>query len=71
MTDLAEGRASVTQDILSHMFSMTNEVGKHLNEMEIENNILAPLIGSHDTTSVACSFIVKFLAEYPEIYEKV
>ncbi|KAI4380229.1 hypothetical protein MLD38_006444 [Melastoma candidum] len=69
--DLAEGRASATQDILSHMLLATDEDGKHMKEMDIADKILGLLIGGHDTASAACTFIVKYLAELPEIYERV
>ncbi|KAL2458179.1 Cytochrome [Forsythia ovata] len=70
-TDLAEGKASPTQDILSHMLLTSDENGKFMTELDIADKILGLLIGGHDTASSACTFIVKFLAELPEIYEGV
>ncbi|XP_059283420.1 beta-amyrin 28-monooxygenase [Lycium ferocissimum] len=69
--DLAEGKASVTQDILSHMLMTSDENGKFMHELDIADKILGLLIGGHDTASSACSFIVKYLAELPEIYDGV
>ncbi|XVE78712.1 hypothetical protein DITRI_Ditri14bG0000500 [Diplodiscus trichospermus] len=69
--DLAEGKASPTQDILSHMLLTSNENGQFMNEMDIADKILGLLIGGHDTASAACTFIVKYLAELPHMYEKV
>ena len=76
--DLAEGKASPNQDILSHMLlrydedgQYMNEDGQYMNEAEIADKILALLLGGHESTSVACTFIVKFLAELPPIYEGV
>nr|AZS32333.1 CYP716 family cytochrome P450 monooxygenase [Lagerstroemia speciosa] len=69
--DLAEGKATATQDILSHMLLATDEDGKHMNEMDIADKILGLLIGGHDTASAACTFIVKYLAELPHIYDEV
>ncbi|KAK4483729.1 hypothetical protein RD792_010931 [Penstemon davidsonii] len=69
--DLGEGKASATQDILSHMLLTSDENGKFMNELDIADKILGLLIGGHDTASSACTFIVKFLAELPEIYEGV
>ncbi|KAJ6408025.1 hypothetical protein OIU84_011351 [Salix udensis] len=37
----------------------------------IADKILALLLGGHESTSVACAFIVRFLAELPPIYEGV
>ncbi|XP_058228076.1 beta-amyrin 28-monooxygenase-like [Rhododendron vialii] len=69
--DLAEGKASPTQDILSHMLSTSDENGKFMHEADIADKILGLLIGGHDTASSSCASIVKFLAELPEVYEGV
>ncbi|KAL0337175.1 UNVERIFIED_CONTAM: Beta-amyrin 28-monooxygenase [Sesamum calycinum] len=69
--DLAEGKASPTQDILSHMLLTSDENGKFMHELDIADKILGLLIGGHDTASSACTFIVKYLAELPEIYDGV
>ncbi|KAJ1438039.1 Cytochrome P450 [Sesbania bispinosa] len=69
--DLGEGNASPTQDILSHMLLTSNENGEFMNELDIADKILGLLIGGHDTASAACTFIVKYLAELPHIYDKV
>ncbi|GLT28631.1 hypothetical protein SLA2020_035490 [Shorea laevis] len=69
--DLAEGKASPTQDVLSHMLLTSEENGQFTNELEIADMILALLIGGHDTVSTVCTFIVKYLAELPHIYEGV
>ncbi|XP_016503232.1 beta-amyrin 28-monooxygenase-like [Nicotiana tabacum] len=69
--DLAEGKALPNQDILSHMLLTSDENGKFMHELDIADKILGLLIGGHDTASSACAFIVKYLAELPEIYEGV
>nr|AKJ26125.1 CYP11 [Gentiana rigescens] len=69
--DLADGKASPTQDILSHMMLTSDENGKYMHELDVADKILGLLIGGHDTASSACAFIIKFLAELPEIYEGV
>lgn len=69
--DLAENKASPTQDILSHMLLTSDENGKFMNEMDIADKIVGLLIGGHDTASAACTFIVKYLAELPQIYQNV
>ncbi|XP_060213676.1 beta-amyrin 28-monooxygenase [Lycium barbarum] len=69
--DLGEGKASATQDILSHMLLTCDENGKFMQELDIADKILGLLIGGHDTASSACTFIVKYLAELPEIYQGV
>ncbi|KAG6431598.1 hypothetical protein SASPL_109677 [Salvia splendens] len=69
--DLSDGLASPTQDILSHMLLTSDESGKFMHELDIADKILGLLIGGHDTASSACAFVVKYLAELPEIYEGV
>ncbi|KAB1212015.1 Beta-amyrin 28-oxidase [Morella rubra] len=70
-TDLADGKATPTQDILSHMLLTCDDNGQYMAELDIADKILGLLIGGHDTASAACTFIVKYLAELPDIYEKV
>ncbi|BAT83305.1 hypothetical protein VIGAN_04043400 [Vigna angularis var. angularis] len=70
--DLANGTASLNQDILSHMLSSCDENGQYLNDRFIVNKILGLLVGGHDTASSVCTFVVKYLAELPpNIYENV
>ncbi|XP_030931835.1 beta-amyrin 28-monooxygenase-like [Quercus robur] len=69
--DLAENKASPTQDILSHMLLASDENGQFMTEMDIADKILGLLIGGHDTASAAVTFVVKYLAELPEIYNEV
>ncbi|XVE91146.1 hypothetical protein DITRI_Ditri20bG0131200 [Diplodiscus trichospermus] len=70
-TDLAENKATPNQDILSHMLLATDEDGQYLNEMNVADRIVGLLIGGHDTGSAAITFIVKYLAELPTIYNEV
>lgn len=69
--DLGEGKASPSQDILSHMLLVTDEDGRHMKEMDIADKILGLLVGGHDTASSTLTFLVKYLAELPHIYQKV
>ncbi|XP_022134593.1 beta-amyrin 28-oxidase-like [Momordica charantia] len=62
--EMAEGKASGNQDILSHMLQLTNEE-------DASSKILGLLVGGHDTTVTACIFIVKFLASNPHVYQNV
>ncbi|KAF5742931.1 Cytochrome P450 [Tripterygium wilfordii] len=66
-----EGKVCSTQDILWHMLSTSDENGELMSELDIADKILGLLIGGHDTASAACTFIVKYLAELPHIYDQV
>ncbi|XP_061365894.1 beta-amyrin 28-monooxygenase-like [Gastrolobium bilobum] len=68
--DLAEGKASTTQDILSRMLMSCDENGQYIGEHNIADKILGLLIAGHDTASSACTSIVKYLAD-PNIYQRV
>ncbi|KAB2625946.1 beta-amyrin 28-oxidase [Pyrus ussuriensis x Pyrus communis] len=63
--DLAEGKASPTQDILCHMLILCDEHRSHLKEHDIADKILGQLIGGHDTASATSNFVVKYLADLP------
>ncbi|KAJ1421483.1 Cytochrome P450 [Sesbania bispinosa] len=70
--DLADGKASPTQDILSHMLLTCDENGQYMAEYDIADKILGLLIGGHDTASSACTLVAKYLAELPpHIYQLV
>ncbi|XP_023750273.1 beta-amyrin 28-monooxygenase [Lactuca sativa] len=70
-TDLKEGKASSSQDLLSHLLTSSDENGRFLTEMEIANNILLLLFAGHDTSTVSITLVMKSLGEYPDVYEKV
>ncbi|GMH11788.1 hypothetical protein Nepgr_013629 [Nepenthes gracilis] len=69
--DLAEKVTTQTQDILSHMLTVTDDQGYHMDDLDIADKILGLLIGGHDTTSIAITFVVFYLAELPHIYNMV
>jgi len=69
--DLAMKKATPIQHILSHMLSVVDENGKHLSDPDVADKILGLLIAGQDTLSAAMTFIVKYLAELPHIYDIV
>jgi cytochrome P450 family 26 subfamily A len=69
--DLAENKASPTQDILSHMLTTADDNGQCMKKIDIADKILGLLVGGHDTASAAITFIVKYLAELPHVYNKL
>ncbi|XP_010533078.1 PREDICTED: beta-amyrin 28-oxidase-like [Tarenaya hassleriana] len=64
--DPTVGKASSNQDFLSHMLSLSDA-----KEEDVADKILGLLIAGHDTASTVCTFIVKYLAELPHVYELV
>ncbi|CAA3029552.1 beta-amyrin 28-oxidase-like [Olea europaea subsp. europaea] len=69
--ELMEKKSMSIRDILSHMLTTTDENGKFMTDLDIADKIIGLLIGGHDTASVAITFIMKYLAELPEIYNGV
>lgn len=60
-----------SQDLLSHLLVTPDKNGKLLTEAEIINNILTLLFAGHDTSSSVITLLMKYLAEYPQVYQKV
>ena len=58
-------------DLLSHLLNTPDENGKYMSESVIVNNILMLLFAGHDTSSVAITIAMKWLAERPDIYDNV
>ena len=69
--ELAENKWTVAHDLLTHTLLASDEKGRALDEMVIAGNILGLLIASHDTTSSAITSVLKYLAEFPHVYNLV
>ena len=67
---LAKNLASPTQDVLSQMIAVPFDDG-FMPELEIDDKILAFLIGGQDTTTATITFAMKYLAEMPHLYNEV
>lgn len=62
---------SGTRDLLSHMLLASDENGNVKSEMEISTQVICLLLATHHTTSSVITFILKYLAEIPDVYHKV
>ncbi|KAL5747080.1 hypothetical protein ACOSQ2_024377 [Xanthoceras sorbifolium] len=69
--DLEENRASPTQDLLSHMLQETDENGQPMSELYIAEKIIGLVVAGHDGVSSVMTYVVKYLAEFPDVYNKV
>ncbi|KAL5705314.1 beta-amyrin 28-monooxygenase [Ranunculus cassubicifolius] len=69
--DLAIGKTSPIQDVLSHMLVTSDDSWKFMTDYDIADKIMALLLGGHDTASITLAFVVKYLAEHPHIYNEV
>ncbi|KAL8038195.1 hypothetical protein ABFS82_11G112300 [Erythranthe guttata] len=68
---LEEKTAVPSQDLLSHLLYYPDENGKFMSEEVIINNILMLLFAGHDTSSSALTMLIKYLAQHPQVYQKV
>ncbi|KAK3033852.1 hypothetical protein RJ639_034270 [Escallonia herrerae] len=69
--DLSEKRATPTQDILSQMLLLTDEDGQFAKEADIASSLVGFLHGGYGTVTAALTFIMKYLAEHPDVYDEV
>jgi cytochrome P450 family 26 subfamily A len=53
------------------MLTTADDNGQCMKEIDIADKILGLLVGGHDTASAAITFIVKYLAELPHVYNKL
>ncbi|MED6124137.1 hypothetical protein PIB30_056226 [Stylosanthes scabra] len=70
--DLEQKRlVSPSQDILSHLLVTPDSNGRFLTEIEIMDNILLLLFAGHDTSRSTLSSLMRYLAQFPHVYDKV
>ncbi|KAA8535875.1 hypothetical protein F0562_030878 [Nyssa sinensis] len=69
--EMMEKKLCPKHDILSHMLTTTDENGGSMTENDIADKIIGLLIGGHDTASAAITFVMKYLAELPDVYNEV
>nr|ABD60225.1 ent-kaurenoic acid 13-hydroxylase [Stevia rebaudiana]ACD93722.1 ent-kaurenoic acid 13-hydroxylase [Stevia rebaudiana] len=69
--ELKEGKASSSQDLLSHLLTSPDENGMFLTEEEIVDNILLLLFAGHDTSALSITLLMKTLGEHSDVYDKV
>ncbi|XWS24753.1 hypothetical protein CRYUN_Cryun27aG0010800 [Craigia yunnanensis] len=63
--ELLEKGKTVASDLVDSMLM------DGMTEIEIGNKIVGFFIASHDTTSTAITFIVSYLSDYPDVYNRV
>ncbi|KAK3206619.1 hypothetical protein Dsin_020665 [Dipteronia sinensis] len=69
--NLEEKTASPNQDLLSHMLQEIDENGQPMSDQHIAEKIIGLVVAGHDGVSSVMTSIVKYLAEYPDVYNKV
>ncbi|RVW62893.1 Beta-amyrin 28-oxidase [Vitis vinifera] len=69
--ELEQKGDSAARDLLSHMLLASDENCDVKSEMEISTQVICLLFATHHTTSSVITFILKYLAEFPDVYSKV
>ncbi|KAI9108506.1 hypothetical protein K1719_020390 [Acacia pycnantha] len=64
-----QNNTSFEQDLITSLLGMKDEEGKQvMNEKEIIQNIMLLMVAGHDTSAVLMTFLVRLLANEPDIY---
>lgn len=66
-----EGKKPWSHDVLWNMILMMNDDGRELTEGEIADHLLVFFVTSQDSTTTVITFLVKFLAEFHQVHQKV
>ncbi|KAK4594881.1 hypothetical protein RGQ29_018567 [Quercus rubra] len=69
--ELSENTEKVSRDFLTNTLLALNENRRFMDDMLIATNIMAFIIGGHETTTTTITFVMKYLAEYPQVYSEV
>ena len=70
--ELKEKRDSkLVHDILSQMILMSDKNSKVTSEVEIITHINGIILGSHETVTTTITFVLKYLAEFPDVCDGV
>lgn len=69
--DLVENKGSPAKDIVSELLMETYDNGQPINDSDIAKLLNGLLVGAYDTVSTTLVCIMSFLAELPDIYDKV
>ncbi|KAK2972436.1 hypothetical protein RJ640_003862 [Escallonia rubra] len=69
--DLMEKIVSPVQDILSHMLLTVDGSGQHLKTVDISSHLLGLIFGGYGTLNGTLTFVIKYLAELPHVYDEV
>ncbi|XP_027152301.1 60S ribosomal protein L17-2-like [Coffea eugenioides] len=70
-TDLSGHDSSSVMDIMWHLILATDENGQSFLTRTFASNLASFLVGSYSTMQSTITSIMKYLAEFPDVYESV
>jgi cytochrome P450 len=68
---LQEGNATFDNDFISYMLILRSQGAHSLTLEDIVDNAMGIIVGAHETSSILITFMMQFLANEPEIFDKV
>ncbi|KAG7942637.1 hypothetical protein I3843_16G114000 [Carya illinoinensis] len=69
--ELLETKGPAKEDMLTRLLLIIDENGQGMNEKSIACQIAGMLIGSYDTTSSTITSVLRYLVEFPHVYNEV
>ncbi|KAK3021178.1 hypothetical protein RJ639_045556 [Escallonia herrerae] len=69
--DLQEGSASESKSFMMHMLRTADENGQFYNESYVAHNVYGLVEGGYGTLTSILTFIMKYLSEFPHVYDEV
>jgi cytochrome P450 len=69
--ELSENIGASQVDLLTRMLLIRDENGRGMEEKDIANKIIGFFIASYDTASTAITVVLKYLAEFSQVYSGV
>lgn len=68
---LQEGHAASSTDFITYMLILRSQGAHSLTLEEIVDNAMGLIIGAHETTSVLITFMIRYLANEPDVLDKI
>ena len=68
---LQEGHAASSTDFITHMLILRNQGAHSLTLEDIVDNVMGIIIGAHGTTSALITFMIRYLANEPDVLAKI
>ncbi|XP_071731621.1 ent-kaurenoic acid oxidase 2-like [Rutidosis leptorrhynchoides] len=66
-----DGSNEPMKDLMDGLMKLKDEEGRHLNEMEILDNIVSILVAGYESTTLATMWAIYYLAKYPNVLQKL
>lgn len=65
------GNDSDKKDLMDGLIQLRDEEGKQLSDSEVLDNIVSLVVAGYETTSLAKTWALYYLAKYPNVLQKL